>query len=235
MLDTRKRRSAMPGTGETMRVDADIRNWAAVTVVALALLAGCSGEKRPAAAPPPPKAAAPVAAAAPAVRPEGADAVDAALTEAQLFNATATESLVDIATKEVAIRDLAAKAVDLAKKAENAGVPQRPGLAKAFAGVIADREAAHEALGQSLEAFRTTSAETSSAVDAAAALCGPVAAPPAPGTLGAYPGCATLAAEQASLAQSVAGLSKVFEAAEAAYRQDRRRVDEAAATMALVR
>lgn len=215
--------------------------------VALVLLAGCSGEKRAASAPPPvAPAAAPAPAVAPTpVRPEGADAVDAALSDVQLFNATATESLADIATDEAKIRDLAAKAIDLARRAENAAVSQRPALAKSLAAALADREAAHTALGQSLENFRTTSTETSELVDAAAAQCGPAAPPaapgapppppPTPGTLAAYPLCATLAAEQASLAANIAALSKAFESAEAAYRQDRRRIDEAAATMALVR
>ena len=217
----------------------DGKRLALSAVLTLMMLAGCSGEKRVASAPPvaPVAAPAPIAAAAPA-RPEGADAVDNALTDVQLFNATATESLADIATDETQIRDLAVKASDLARRAETAPAAQRPGLAKSLAVALADREAAHAALGQSLEAYRTTSAETTGLVAAAVALCGPIPPPPAPpppGTLAAYPPCATLAVEQASLAANIAALSKAFESAEAAYRQDRRRIDEAAATMALVR
>ncbi len=208
--------------------------------MALALmLAGCSGEKRAASTPPVAPVAAPaLAPAVMATRPEGADAVDNALTDVQLFNTTATESLADIAAEEAEIRDLAVKGSDLARRAENAQAAQRPGLAKSLAVALADREAAHAALGQSLEAYRTTSAETTGLVAAAVALCGPIPPPPAPpppGTLAAYPPCATLAVEQASLVANIAALSKAFESAEAAYRQDRRRIDEAAATMALVR
>ena len=219
--------------------DGNRMGWTALGV-ALAMLVGCSGEKPAASAPPPAMAAAaPTAPTAP-TRPEGADAVDTALTDVQLFNATATESLIDIATDEATIRELAAKAVDLARRAENAAVAQRPGLAKSFAAALAEREAAHAKLAQSLESFRTTSAETGTVVETALIPCAasapPTAAPvPTPGSLAAYPGCVTLATEQALLAANIAALSKAFESAEAAYRQDRRRTDEAAATMALVR
>jgi hypothetical protein len=218
----------------------------AVTL-ALAMLAGCSGEKRAASAPPPvaPVVTPGLSVAPTPLRPEGADAVDAALSDVQLFNATATESLASITKDEARIRALAARAIDLSRRVEAAPAEQRPGLAKNLEAALAEREAAHTALGQSLENFRTTSTETSGLVEGAAVLCGPVPPPatpgapppppPTPGTLAAYPPCATLAAEQASLAANIAALSKAFESAEAAYRQDRRRIDEAAATMALVR
>lgn len=235
----------------------DSRIWRLAGVgLGLVLLAACSGEKR--AAPPPPaaKAAAPLAPATPA-RPEGADAVDAAVVEMQLFSAAAGESLLDIAATETAIRTVTAKALDAARRIEAVAPAQRPALARTYASAMADREAARAKLVASLDAFRTTSDATLATVEATAPACAgalpapptvvapasatalaappaPVTAPPFDGTLATYPGCGVLLRDQADMAKTIANLSKAFESAEATYRADRRRLDEAAATMALV-
>lgn len=226
-------------------------------VIALALLlASCSGEKRSdtvAAAPAgPAPAATPVAPLAPA-RPLGSDAVDAALTAAKDFNAKALADLAGVETAETRIRDQATRALDAARRADGARVTAARTAA----------EAAHKSLTDGLAAFQTAATQQQVALDMAAAMCGlPVAtpapvpgAPPAPAgkavapkaapapvvpgvdpaALAAYEGCQALAAEQALLAQNVAAVTGRYQAAEAAYRLERAKLDEAAATMALGR
>jgi hypothetical protein len=215
------------------------------------LLAGCSRDAQAPAAKPAPKSAPPVAAApAPPPRPEGADQIDAALTEVQLFNASAVESLADIKANQTKLRSLAAKAADTARHADaGATAAQRAALAKAFADTLAEREATHAALGASLDAFRTTLPQVSDAADAATILCQPIpglaaaaaapavagGAPPLPVAPETYEGCVALAKERQAFAANVSALSKAFEAAEAAYKQDRAKLDEASATIALLR
>jgi hypothetical protein len=210
--------------------------------LAAALLASCSREAEapvkaaPAAAP---VAAAPVTPQAPAVavRPEGADAVDAALAGVQAFNAKILSDLASIETSQARIRDQAAKAADAARRGDAARVTA----------ARSDAETTHGRLAAGLAAFRTAAAEQQAAVTAATALCtpplpaagapvgaAPVTAAPAPG-LTTYAGCATLATEQALMAQNIEAMAARHQAAESAYRQDRTRLEEAAATVALGR
>lgn len=241
-----------------MRTMTDGR-WPGIALGAAAamLLAACSGEKTPPAkaapeAPPAPLAVAPTAALPTApVRPEGADAIDAALTAAQAFNAKALTDLAAIERAEKRIRDLAGRALEAARRGDAGRVTAARN----------DAEATHRGLADSLAAFRTAAAEQQAAVTAALALCGPSA--PAPGaTAGpvtppppvktplpgapatgpagqavvdptAYQGCAALAAEQTLLAQNIEAVGARYQAAETAYRQDRPRLEEAAATVAL--
>ncbi len=222
------------------------------------LLAACSGETTPPAKAAPEAAPAPVAVAPPIslpaapVRPEGADAIDAALAAAQAFNAKALTDLAAIERAEKRIRDQAGRALEAARRGDAGRVTAARN----------DAEAAHRGLADSLAAFRTAAAEQQAAVTAALALCGPVA--PAPGaTAGpmtpppppaktplpgapatgpagpaltdptAYQGCAALTAEQALLIQNIEAVGARYQAAEASYRQDRPRLEEAAATVAL--
>jgi len=186
------------------------------------LLAACSGqggsEKTQAAAPAvkPAPAAPPVAAAAP-VRPEGADAVDAALAEVKAFNAKAAEELAGIARDEGRIRAAAGRAIEAA----------RQGQASRVTAARTDAERARAALVAGLTAFQTASAAQTAAVAAAMEPCS------ATPELTTYEGCLALIAEQALLAQNVTALGARYEAAEAAWRQDRPRLDEASATVAL--
>jgi hypothetical protein len=236
------------------------RRWPGIALGAAAamLLASCSGEKTPPAKAAPEATPAPVAVAPPAtlpaapMRPEGADAIDAALGGAQAFNAKALTDLAAIERAEKRIRDLAGRALEAARRGDAGRVTAARN----------DAEAAHRGLADSLAAFRTAAAEQQAAVTAALALCGPSA--PAPGaTAGpvtpppppvktplpgapatgpagpavvdptAYQGCAALAAEQTLLAQNIEAVGARYQAAEASYRQDRPRLEEAAATVAL--
>ena len=78
-----------------------------------------------------------------------------------------------------------------------------------------------------LAAFRTASEALNAQVTAASEAC---AATP---ELTGYAGCAALTAEQTTLTGAFDSISQRFEAAEAAWRQERTRLDEAAATVAL--
>ena len=187
------------------------------------LLAACSGqggsEKTQAAAPaakPAPAPVAPVVAAAP-VRPEGADAVDAALAEVKAFNAKAAEDLAAIARDEGRIRAAAGRAIEAA----------RQGQAGRVTAARTEAERARAGLVTGLSAFQTASAAQTAAVAAAMEPCS------ATPELLTYEGCVALIAEQALLAQNVTALGARYEAAEAAWRQDRPRLDEASATVAL--
>lgn len=239
-----------------MRTMTDGR-WPRVALGAAAamLLASCSGEKTPPAKAAPETAPAPVAVAAPAVapaapaRPEGADAVDGALAGAKAFNAKTLTDLAGIERSETRIRDQARRALEAARRGDGARVTAARN----------DAEAAHRSLADGLSAFRTAAAAQQSAVAAALALCdpraaapaattGPVTPPPPPVTtpmpgapasaaqplaLGSYEGCPALATEQTLLAQNIDAVATRYQAAEAAYRQDRPKLEEAAATVAL--
>jgi hypothetical protein len=209
----------------------------------LMLLAACSRDK--AAVPTAVAPEAKVAATAPApsvpaalARPEGADAVDAALAGAKAFNAKAVADLASIETAEKQIRDMAARAMEAARRGDGGRVTA----------ARTDAEAAHKRLADGLASLQTTAAAQTAALEGAAALCAPVVAapgltatpaplPPPAGSpvLAASEGCLALPAEQALLAQNVTALQARYEATETAYRQDRARLDEAAATMALGR
>lgn len=228
-----------------------------LTLTAAIVLAGCSGEKRgattaqaPAAPPPAATPIAPLTPPAPAtpVRPEGADAIDAALAAAKAFNAKALTDLAAIEKAEKRVRDQASRALDSARRGEAARV----------AAARNDAEAAHRSLADGLSTFRTAAAEQQAAVATALALCPPPAAAPGvptgatlpppppvttpvpgtsstspPGVAPVYEGCTALIAEQALLAQNIEAVGARYQAAEASYRQDRPRLEEAAATVAL--
>jgi len=240
------------------------RRPAVIALAAMAmLLASCSGEKRSekvatAPAGPPPAATpatplAPATAPPPAIPPETLAAIDAALAGAKAFNAKALTDLAGIEKAERRIHDQAARALDAARRGDGARV----------AAARADAEAAHKGLVDGLAAFRTAAAEQQAAVEAAVAQCAPPAAdplaaaatpPPKPAVataaptatgaapaapdaagLAAYAGCLALPAEQVLLAQNIQAVASRHQAAEAAYRQDRAKLEEAAATMALGR
>jgi len=240
-----------------MRTMTDGR-WPGVLLGAAAalLLASCSREKSAPVAAAPETAPAPVAVAAPGLppapptRPEGADAVDAALAAAKAFNAKALTDLAGIERAEKRVRDQATRALEAARRGDAARVTA----------ARADAEAAHKGLADGLTAFRTAATEQQTAVAAALALCAPAAAAPgtpggapvpppppvttptpgapataAPMGLAAYEGCAALVAEQVLLAQNIEAVAGRYQAAETAYRQDRPKLEEAAATVALGR
>jgi hypothetical protein len=224
--------------------------------VAALLLASCSGEKSAPAKAAPETTPAPVAVAPPALppappaRPAEADAVDAALAGAKAFNAKALTDLAAIEQAEKRVHDQASRALEAARRGNAAGVTA----------ARTDAEATHKRLTDRLDAFRASAAEQQAAVAAAMALCAPAAAAPgapgsapvpppppvttpipgAPGTaapagLAAYEGCVALTAEQALLTQNVDAVAARYQAAETAYRLDRPRLEEAAATVALGR
>jgi len=231
-----------------------------VAGLAAMLLASCSGEKRadqvavaPVGPPPvttpavPPTPATPPA---PAASPETLAAIDGALATAKAFNAKAAADLAGIQKAERRIHDQAGRALEAARRGDGAQV----------AAARTDAEAAHTSLADGLAAFRTTAAVQQAEVETALALCGtavadplaagatlppkPVVATPAPATpgappaatdLAAYPGCLALPAERALLAKNIEAVANRYQAAEAAYRQDRAKLEEAAATMALGR
>lgn len=228
-----------------------------MAAAAAMLLTACSGEKDAPARAAPEKAPAPVAVAAPAaplpatpVRPEGADAIDAALTGVKAFNAKALADLAAIETSQKRIRDQAAQAMDAARRGDAGRVTAARN----------DAEVTHRRLADGLSAFRTTAGEQQAAVTAALVLCGPTVPALAPGAVAApvtpppppvttplpgspataataapaiYEGCTALTAEQALLTQNIEAVGTRYQAAEAAYRQDKPRLEEAAATVAL--
>jgi hypothetical protein len=246
-----------------MRTMTDRRPPRIALAAAMLLLASCSGEKRSekvATAPVgPPPAATPATSLTPAtppeapIPPETLAAVDAALAEAKAFNTKALADLAGIEKAERRIHDQAGRALDAARRGDGARV----------AASRADAEAAHKGLVDGLAAFRTAAAGQQTAIEAAVALCAPPVtdplapgvatlppkpvvttpapatpgAPPAPEATGlaAYAGCVALPAEQALLAQNIEAVASRYQAAEAAYRQDRAKLEEAAATMALGR
>lgn len=246
-----------------MRTMTDRRTPMIALAAAMLLLASCSGEKgseKVATAPVgPPPAATPATSLTPAtpppeaIPPETLAAVDTTLAAVKAFNAKALTDLAGIEKAERRIHDQAARALDAARRGDGARV----------AAARADAEAAHKSLVDGLAAFRTAAAGQQAAVEAAVALCAPpVADPLAPGAatlppkpvvttpapappgatpapaatgLAAYAGCVALPAEQALLVQNIEAVASRYQAAEAAYRQDRAKLEEAAATMALGR
>lgn len=206
----------------------------------LALLLGaCSRDPEPVRTAPEtaPVAAAPTPGmvAAPA-RPEGADAVDAAVAGVRAFNAQALVDLAAIETAETRFRTMGQRALEAARRSD---------WPRATA-ARSEAEAARVGLVEGLARLQTSAAEQTAAVDAALALCAPQAtgstAPLAPlppvagsGGLAAYAGCVALPAEKAQLDQNVAALTNRYAAAEAAYARDRGPLEEAAVTIALNR
>lgn len=195
-------------------------------ILGLALLtAACSQEKAAT-----PEATAPTAATAPAVAPMpaapvapvapvGAEPVDLALKAAQDFNVASAAELAAIAEAEGRYRTAAGRALEAARRGDGSGVTRRR----------AEADAAHKGLGERLAAFQAASAALTAQVTTASEAC---AATP---EMTAYAGCVALMAEQATLSGNVEAIGKRFEAAEGVWRQERARLDEAAATVALGR
>lgn len=206
----------------------------AVVVGLALLLTACEGRKTDVGAMPDtvtaPKAAAPVAAAslpAETLPPEGAEAVDAALAAAKVFNEAAPATLEAIAQQEAKIRAAAARAVAAARGAESAGEGQRQGLSLRVAAARRDADAARKALSDGQAKMRTDAEAQTVMVQAAAEACA------ANEVLAAYAGCVALMAEQALLATNVDALSARYQAADAAYAPERAKLEEAAAALAL--
>ena len=91
----------------------------------------------------------------------------------------------------------------------------------------AEVESLHDALTIGAAAFRLASAAATQQLEAALAECA------ASVELGADPGCTALTAQQSPLAQTTAALGRRYDAAEAVYRQERTRLEEASAIIAL--
>ncbi|TAJ69339.1 MAG: hypothetical protein EPO51_23395 [Phenylobacterium sp.] len=230
--------------------------------IALALLlASCSGEKRSettAVAPVgPAPAATPVAPLAP-TKPVGSDAVDAALTAAKDFNAKALTDLAGVESAEKRVRDQANRALEAARRGDGARVTAARTAAEAAHKSLVDGQAAFQTAAAEQQVALDMAATmcglpvaTPAPAPGAPAPGAPApakpatpAATPAPApaiagvdtaALAAYEGCLALPAEQALLAQNVAAVTGRYQAAEAAYRLERPKLEEAAATMALGR
>jgi hypothetical protein len=170
-----------------------------------------------------------VAPPAPAAPPEGAEAVDAALTAAQAFDAKAAQDLAAAGKAEARFHAAAEKAQGLAAKAEAAPEGQRAAAAKAIAAAQAEANAAHATIAAGEATLAEAQAGLVAQADTALASCTADAA------LGAYVGCTALTAEKATLQKNVDALAARYAAAEAAWAKERPRLDEAAATVALAR
>ncbi|WP_293380532.1 hypothetical protein [Phenylobacterium sp. SCN 70-31] len=174
----------------------------------------------PEAAPPPaPVAAASERAGTPPAKPAGAEAIDAALAAAQAFNSGTTADLAAVAREEQKIRQASAAAQVAARDGGNA----EPRIAAARR----NAEAARSALAAARTASASAASTQTAAVEAAVSQC---AATP---ELAAYEGCVALTAEQVTLAQNIAALDARHAAADAVWSQERPRLEEAAAAVAL--
>ncbi len=161
----------------------------------------------------------------PPAPPIGSEAVDQALAAAQQFNTNAAAELAGIARSEARIRALAAK---VASPGGGAIVEtQRRNLSANVQAARVEVEALHDALAAGSAAFRLGSAAGAQQLAAAVAQCA------ASVELAAYAGCTALSAQQAPMAQTTASLGRRYEAAEAVYRQERARLEEASAIIAL--
>ncbi len=203
-------------------------------VIGLALLlTACEGKRADVAAMPDTKAqpatAPATAGALPAesLPPEGAEPVDAALAAAKLFNEAAPVELAAIGEQEAKIRAAAARALTAARGAEAAGEGQRQGLTTRIAAARREADAARKALVDSQAKWSADGEAQSAAVQAAVEAC------TANEMLAAYPGCVALTAEQALMATNIEALGARYQAADAAYRLERVKLEEAAASLAL--
>lgn len=175
---------------------------------------------------PPAAPALPEPAAAP---PPEAQAVETALADVQAFNAAAAAELAGIAQAEQRIRREAARALEAAGRTGGAAEGERRRLAGQVAGARAEAERARAGLTAGFTAFQTTSAERTAQLNGALEPCAGMPA------LADFEPCAELAAEQPVMAQNIAVLTERYQAAETAWRQERARLDEASAMMALTR
>ena len=161
----------------------------------------------------------------PLARPVGSEAVDQALAAAQQFNTNAAAELAGIAKSEARIRALAARIASPGSSA--IAETQRRNLSTNAQAARVEVEALHDALAAGAAAFRLASAAGAQQLAAAVAQCA------ADVELAAYAGCTALSAQQAPMAQTTASLGRRYEAAEAVYRQERARLEEASAIIAL--
>ena len=199
-------------------------------VATLLALAACSREPAKPSSPPPPTApATPIVAAltapTPPIRPAAADAIDAAVAAAQAFSAGAQAQVAAVGGIEKQVRDLAAKAVSLAAKA-GAGA-DRAALSAQVGKARTDAEAAYAGLSGGLATFQAQATAQTAAVQAAVDQCTKTP------ELAGYEGCLTLATEQANLLKAVDAVTKRYAAADQAYRAQRGKLEEAAASVAL--
>lgn len=212
----------------------------------------------------PPPAATPATELAPALPAEAPipaetlAAIDTTLATVKAFNAKALADIARIEKAERRIRDQATRALDAARRGETS----RVGAAKADAeaahqslvdGLAAFRKAAADQQTALAAALATCGVPvtdplapslpppTAKAPAAKAPARPAVGAAAAAGTavpatgLAANAACLALPAEQALLAQNIAAVAARYEAAEASYRQERPKLEEAAATLALGR
>jgi hypothetical protein len=164
----------------------------------------------------------------PALPPE-AQAVETALADVQAFNAAAEGELAKIAAAEDRLRRQAGRALELAGRAGAASEPERRRLSGQVAAARAEAERVRAEMASGLAAFQAASTERSAQLNGALEQCAGLP------TLAGLEACATLTAEQAALAQNIAALADRYQAAETAWRQERAKLDEASATMALGR
>ena len=207
----------------------------ALALVALSM-AGCDRRADPAPAPnqAAPAAATPAvgpAAVAPALdplaRPPGADDLDLALSGAQQFNARAAAELATIGRSEARIKALVAKVAATVTGGNSGPESQRRQASAAIQAARSETEALHDGLTTGAAAFRLAAASGMQSLDAAVASCNADVA------LAAWPACPTLLTEQTTLTASVAALARRYDAAEAVWRREKTRLEEASAIVAL--
>lgn len=200
---------------------------AGLLAAALAL-AGCSdppAEEQaavPAPVPAIPPAAPVVPEPAPAPSPE-AQAVAQALADVQAFNAATAEELAGIGRAEQQIGRAADRALELANR------PGAAGASRQIAAARGEAERARAGLTTGLAAFQAASAERTAQLDAALEQCEGVEG------LAASEPCVLLTAEQPLLTQNIAALAERYQAADAVWRRERAKLDEASAVIALGR
>ena len=198
--------------------------WIALGLSGLAA-AGCDRQGRQAGPPPGVSVKAEPLTSDPLARAVGFEAVDQALAAAQQFNTRAAAELAGIARSEARIRALATKVASPGGAA--IAETQRRNLSANVQAARVEVEALHDALTAGSAAFRLASAAGAQQLKTAIAQCA------ASAELAADAGCTALSAQQASMAQTTASLGRRYEAAEAVYRQERARLEEASAIIAL--
>jgi len=194
----------------------------ATAVLAVGGLVACSDSERaapkvetPVAAAKAPIPAAP-AASAPTLKPPGSEVIDATLASVQAFNAKAVDELATVTREEQRIRQASAAAQSAARSGEGARI----------AGARRTAEAASGALATARSALTGAAAAQSTGLQAALMQC---AAP----EISAYEGCVALAAEQVLFNQTIAQLEARYAMADVVWAQERPRLEEAAASVAL--
>lgn len=165
--------------------------------------------------------------AAPLARPIGADEIDLALANAKAFNARAATELAAIGRAEARIKALTAGVVTSVTGGGNLSDSQRQRLSVSIQAARGETESLRDTLTTAAAAFRLASGAEVTALETAVARCATSV------ELAALPACASLATEQAAMTQSVAALGRRYDAVEVTYRQERTRLEEASAIVAL--